>query len=164
MDHVLWSIVLFSKNHLLEVGLTQNQETMAPQTLTTVGLFYFIMCDDPHEYIEIHWNIIWLRARAHMGSHYTRGFVTSLHDLKVCWDGLWTLSFGLSQFHDHGSWFVCEVALSTLKMIFSVVTTLSCSTLIFYSLIINVRHKCVATFPTATSFRLLSLLICLSYP
>jgi hypothetical protein len=23
--------------------------------------------------------------------------------LEVCWDGLWTLSFGLSQFHGHGS-------------------------------------------------------------
>ena len=31
--------------------------------------------------------------------------------LEVCWDGLWTLSFGLSQFHSHGSWLVCEVAL-----------------------------------------------------
>jgi hypothetical protein len=30
---------------------------------------------------------------------------------EVCWDGLWTLSFGLSQFHGHGSWLVCEVAL-----------------------------------------------------
>ena len=36
------------KNHLLEVGLTQNHETMALQTLTTVELFYFIMCEDPH--------------------------------------------------------------------------------------------------------------------
>ena len=33
--------------------------------------------------------------------------------LEVCWDGLWTLSFKLSQFHDHGSWLVCEVALSS---------------------------------------------------
>ena len=30
--------------------------------------------------------------------------------LEVRWDGLWTLSFGLSQFHGHGSWLVCEVA------------------------------------------------------
>jgi hypothetical protein len=43
---VTWIIF---KNHLLEVGLTQNQETMALQMLTTVGLFYFIMCEDPHE-------------------------------------------------------------------------------------------------------------------
>jgi hypothetical protein len=27
-------------------------------------------------------------------------------------DGLWTLSNGLSQFHGHGSWLVCEVALN----------------------------------------------------
>ena len=43
---VTWTIF---KNHLLEVGLTQNQETMALRTLTTVDLFYFIMCEDPHE-------------------------------------------------------------------------------------------------------------------
>ena len=36
-------------NHLLEVGLTQNWETTALQTLTTVDLFYFIMCEDLHE-------------------------------------------------------------------------------------------------------------------
>jgi hypothetical protein len=37
------------KIHLLEVGLTQNQETKALRMLTTVDLFYFIMCEDPHE-------------------------------------------------------------------------------------------------------------------
>ena len=31
--------------------------------------------------------------------------------LKVCWDDLWTLPFGLSQFRGHGSWLVCEAAL-----------------------------------------------------
>ena len=36
------------KNHVLEVGLTQNQETMALQTLTIVDLFDLIMCEDPH--------------------------------------------------------------------------------------------------------------------
>ena len=35
--------------HLLEVGLTQNrQEIMALRMLTTVGLFYFIMCEGTH--------------------------------------------------------------------------------------------------------------------
>ena len=37
------------KYHLLEVDQTQNQETTTLQTLTTVGLFYFIMCDNPRE-------------------------------------------------------------------------------------------------------------------
>jgi hypothetical protein len=43
---VTWTIF---KNHFLEVGLEQNQETMALRTLTTVGLFYFIMCEDSRE-------------------------------------------------------------------------------------------------------------------
>ena len=49
MDHVSWSL------GLLEVGLTQNRETMILRILTTVDLFYFIMCEDPHEwkFIEI---------------------------------------------------------------------------------------------------------------
>ena len=31
-------------------------------------------------WIEIHWNSIWLRAQLHMTSHYTWGFVITLHD------------------------------------------------------------------------------------
>ena len=33
----------------------------------------------------------------------------TLHDFGGVLDGLWTLSFGLSQFQGHGSWLVCEV-------------------------------------------------------
>ena len=43
---ITWTIL---KNHLLEVSLTQNRETMALQILTNVILFYFPMCEDPHE-------------------------------------------------------------------------------------------------------------------
>ena len=42
---VTWTIF---KNRLLEVGLTQNRETMVLRMFTTVDLFYFIMCEDPH--------------------------------------------------------------------------------------------------------------------
>ena len=42
---VTWSTF---KNHLLEVGLKQNREIMALQMFTTVDLFYFIMCENPH--------------------------------------------------------------------------------------------------------------------
>ena len=38
------------KKPFLEGRLTQNQETMALQTLKTVDLLYFTMCEDPHEY------------------------------------------------------------------------------------------------------------------
>jgi hypothetical protein len=41
---VTWIIL---KNHLLKVGLTQNQETMALWTLTTIDLVYFVMCKGP---------------------------------------------------------------------------------------------------------------------
>ena len=37
---VTWMVL---KNHLLEVGLTQNRETMALCTLTTIDLVYFII-------------------------------------------------------------------------------------------------------------------------
>ena len=47
---VTWTIF---KNHHLEVGLTQNQETMAIRMLTTIELFYIIMCEDLHEYAFI---------------------------------------------------------------------------------------------------------------
>ena len=42
----IWTML---KNHLLDVGLTQNRETIALQMLKTIDLFYFIMCEDPHE-------------------------------------------------------------------------------------------------------------------
>ena len=42
---VTWTII---KNHLLKVGLTQNWDTMALRMLTTIGLFYSIMCEDMH--------------------------------------------------------------------------------------------------------------------
>jgi hypothetical protein len=41
-----WTIF---KNHILELGLTQNRETTTLETLPTVDLFYFTMCEDPHE-------------------------------------------------------------------------------------------------------------------
>jgi hypothetical protein len=43
---VTWIIF---KKHMLEVGLTQNWKTVALRMLKTVSLFYFIICEDPHE-------------------------------------------------------------------------------------------------------------------
>ena len=61
---------------------------------------------------EIQWNSIWLRSGPtwpHITledpwPHYTI--------LEVSWDGLWTLCFGLSQFHGHSYWLMCDVALT----------------------------------------------------
>ena len=43
---VTWTIF---KNHLLEVGPTQNQDIMALRMLTIIDSFYFVMCEDPRE-------------------------------------------------------------------------------------------------------------------
>jgi hypothetical protein len=54
----------------------------------------------------------------HISSYYTQRPVTTLHDLEVVLRQPLDTSFGLSQFHGHTSWFVCEVALSVnLKLI-----------------------------------------------
>ena len=104
---VTWTIL---QNHLLKVGLTQNRETVALRMLTTADLFYLIMCEDPHEWkfleIAVGWGPrhIWLHTTLEdLWPHYM--------NLKVSWDGPWTLSFGLSHFHGHGSWLICEVTL-----------------------------------------------------
>jgi hypothetical protein len=62
---VTWIIF---KNHLLEVGLTQNGETMALCMLTTVDLFYFTICGTHMNKNAL--NSIWLRAQSHTASHF----------------------------------------------------------------------------------------------
>jgi len=75
---VTWIIF---KNHLLEVGLTQNQETMALQ-YTQLLIYSILSCVRPPAWIEIHRDSIWSKARSHMTSHYTwGGSVTTLHDV-----------------------------------------------------------------------------------
>ena len=70
------------KNHLLEVGLTQNRETLALWTLTTVGLFYFIMREHPNgkKFIKIAFRWGPGHITLYTTSHYTWGSVTTLHD------------------------------------------------------------------------------------
>ena len=41
--------------------------------------------------------------------------MTTLHDVEDVLGRPWKLSFGLSQFHGHDSWLVCEVALELNK-------------------------------------------------
>ena len=73
---VTWIIF---KNRLLEVGLTQNQETHGTLNAHYCCFILFYHVWGP-AWIEIHWNGIWLRAWSHMTSHYTWGSVTTLHD------------------------------------------------------------------------------------
>jgi hypothetical protein len=54
-----------------------------------------------------------------MTSHYTRG-VHALHDFRgVLGMAFGHFSFGLSRFHGHGSWLVCEVALRPIYFMMS---------------------------------------------
>ena len=65
------------KNHLLEVGLTQNWETMATRNLTSVDLSYFIMCEDPYKLrfvdIAFGWgpSHIWFHTTLEVRDHTT---------------------------------------------------------------------------------------------
>ena len=67
--------------HLLEVGLTQNRETMALWKFTTVDLFYFYHVWR-RAWIEFHWKKHLVEDWWHMASHYTWVYVTMsiLHD------------------------------------------------------------------------------------
>jgi hypothetical protein len=59
-----------------------------------------------------------------MASHYTWGSVTALHDFGGVLGRLVDTFFGISQFHGHDSWLVCEVALSKLAFGLSQIQTL----------------------------------------
>jgi hypothetical protein len=107
---VTWTIF---KNHFLEVGLTQNRETMALWTLTTIVLIYFIMCEDPLELKFIEVTFGWWHSHIRGTLHVRICDHTTWFWRCVGTGGLWTLSFGLSQFRSHGSWLVCEVALDS---------------------------------------------------
>ena len=52
-----------------------------------------------------------------MTSHCTRGPVITLHDFGSVLGWPLNTSFGLSRFHGHGSWLVCEVALGVMYTI-----------------------------------------------
>jgi len=82
---VTWIIF---KNHLLEVGLTQNQETMALWTLTTVDLFYFVMWENPHEQKFIVIAFGW--GHGHICLHTT---LEGLWQHYMIWEVSWT-AFG----------------------------------------------------------------------
>ena len=78
IDHVSWSLGLFS-THLLEVG--PNTKLGDHGTPNAHNRWFILFCHAQGPgWIDIHWHSIWLKARSHMTSHYTWGFVTTLHD------------------------------------------------------------------------------------
>ena len=104
---VTWT---FSKMHLSEVGLIQYRETTALQMLTTVDLFCFIMWGPARIFyfkkIAFGWGLGPILLHTTLEDPWAHYMI-----LEVSWEGIWALSFGFSQFHGHGSWLLCEVAL-----------------------------------------------------
>ena len=93
------------KNHLLEVGLIQNHETLVFRMLTTLDLSYFYHVWGP-AWIDLHWNSTWLKVWSHVTSHYTWGSVTTPHDFEgVLGRSLdtffWTLTISWSRLLAH---------------------------------------------------------------
>ena len=109
MDHTHGHLDYFI-NHFLKVGLTQNLKTVALRTLATIDLFYFIICEDPHDLKKNHWTCIgW--GLGHIWLHtILEGLWPHYMILEAFWDGLWTLSFGLEQFHGRGKWLLGQFA------------------------------------------------------
>ena len=58
-------------------------------------------------YNPLKWLVIFLQSSTSTGSFVTNCWFSPI----IGWDGLWPVSIGLSQFHGHGSWLTCEVAL-----------------------------------------------------
>ena len=122
---VTWIIF---KNHLLEASLTQNQETMALQTLTTIGLLYFIMCEDPHEYkcIEIafgwgpghKWLHTALRIRDHIddfGRCLGTAFGHFLWALTISWSRLLARGWSGPQLRAWRAWPIFKLKIVQAK-------------------------------------------------
>ena len=111
MDHVSWSLGLFFLKPPLGGRFYAKPADHGTPNTHNCWFIQLYRVRGP-AWKEIRWNSIWSRARSHMPSRYAWGPWPHYKILEVCWDGLWTVYFGLSQFHGHGSWLVCGVALS----------------------------------------------------
>ena len=101
------------ENHLLEVGLTQNRpgrpwyfEHSQPLVCSILSCVRTRMNRNSIE-TTFGWGLGHIRLHTTLEGPWPHYVI-----LEVSWDGLCTLSFGLSQFRGHVSWRVCELALS----------------------------------------------------
>ena len=103
MDQVSWPLRLYCQNPPLGGRPNTEPEDHGISKSHNHWFILFYHVQGP-AWIESHWNSIWLRARSHMASHYTWGFVTTLHDVGDVLGRPLDTFFGHSQFHGHGSW------------------------------------------------------------
>ena len=102
--------------------------------ITTANFFLFYHVWGP-TWIVLGW------GPGHIRLHTTlKGSRPHYMILEVCWDNLWTLSFGLSQFRGHGSWLVFKLALSILCCMSIVLAMISWPLLRWFWLCISERH------------------------
>ena len=78
-----------SKNHLLDVGLSQDRKIMTLRTLTILNLLSIYHVWGPHEYTFIEIIAFGWGPRSQTTSRYTLESVTTLSYMN----GLWTLTF-----------------------------------------------------------------------
>ena len=106
---VTWTIIIYQQAPLGARPNTKPRDHDTPDAHHRwFMLFYHVWWPT---WMEIHWNS---SQPEHIWLHTTlEGPWPHYMIMEVCWDdGLWTLSFGLSQPHRHGSWLVSEVTLS----------------------------------------------------
>ena len=106
---VTWTIF---KNHLLEVDLTQKPgDHGTPNSHIRWLILFYHVWRPCKKRDSLNYHLGWGPGHI-LGLHTTlEGPWPHYMTLEVSCDGLWTLSFGLSHFHGHGSWLVCEMAL-----------------------------------------------------
>ena len=114
MDHVSWSLGYFRKSPLRGRSNTKLGEH-GIRNAHNCGFILFLSCARIRvntKFIETTFG--W--GHGHIWLHTTlEGPWPHCMILEVSWHDLWTLSFGLSQFHGHGLRHVCEVALSSSR-------------------------------------------------
>ena len=104
MDHVSWSLGLFQKPPLGGTPNTKLGDHGTPNTYNSWFILLYHVWGPA--WIFIDWNSIQFRAHSHMIPDYIWGSVTTLHTWfwRCVGTAIGHLSFGLSQFHGHGSW------------------------------------------------------------
>ena len=109
MDHISWSLEIFSKTPLASRPNTKSDDHGTPNARNR-WLVLFLHAWG-RTWIKIHWNSIRLRVRSHMTSHYTWRSMTTLRDFGGMLGWPYDTFFWALKISCHGSWLICEVTL-----------------------------------------------------
>ena len=106
--HVSWSLGLFSRTTHGGRPNTKPCDHYTPNAPNRWFILWYHALGPPTNGDSLKEHLV--AGPGHMWLHTTlEGAWPHYIISEVCWDGgLWTHSFGLSQFHGPGSWLVCE--------------------------------------------------------